>query len=75
MAAVAKGPHILQKNPPAEFSGYVLAFLQPLPIFEPLVVICVMCDNQCTAIAYCGLTPIRQAARLIIRSLRSTNPI
>ena len=25
MAAVAKGSHILQKNPPAEFSGYVLA--------------------------------------------------
>ena len=22
MAAVGKGPHFLQKNPPAEFSGY-----------------------------------------------------
>ena len=37
---------------------------------------CMMCRNNLyTAIAYCGLTPVRRAARLIIRSLRSTNPI
>ena len=37
--------------------------------------LCDMDDNLCTIIAsYCGLTPVRWTARLIVRLLGSTNP-
>ena len=56
-------------------SSAIITIFEPLVICEPLVVICVMCDNlaewPCTVIAYCGLTPARRAARLLIRSLRT----
>ena len=34
MAAVGKGPNFLQKNPPAEFSGYRPDILRDHPLFS-----------------------------------------
>ena len=64
MAAVAKGPHILQKNPPAEFSGYVLE--RVLVVIVGLDFIIVMTFFHDSA-GDCGFTTtIYKAATLIM---------